>query len=79
MRAINDFIYQLEPTWHFHTGPLNHTLLTGFNIRRVDVSTSRETADLPNILNIFDPVVPEQSLSSLVFKCRRLNWPLQLP
>ena len=66
---VNDLIYQLEPTWKFQIGDVKQTLLTGFEARRVDAQSARSTADLPNIGNIFAPVVPEQSLSSLVFKC----------
>jgi iron complex outermembrane receptor protein len=66
---VNDLIYQAEPTWKFQIGEVKQTLLSGFEARRVDAQSARSTADLPNIGNIFGPVVPEQSLSSLVFKC----------
>src|SRR5262249_28588261 len=35
----------------------------------VDASSERTTADLPNIANIFAPVVPEQNAANLFFKC----------
>jgi len=66
---INDFIYQFEPTWHFLTGSVKHTLITGADARWVDVESQRQTAALPNIADIFAPVVPETSLSQLTFQC----------
>ena len=70
---INDFIYQLEPTWHFLTGNVKHVLVTGVEARSVDVELERQTANLPNIANIFAPVVPEQSLGQLTFLCAAGN------
>ena len=66
---LDDFNFQAEPTWHFHTAMLNHTLVTGFEARDIDGVTTRATADLPNVLNIFDPVVTDPAISSLTFKC----------
>jgi len=66
---INDLIYQIEPTWHFTTGSVRHVLVTGAEVRKIDVDSARQTADLPNIANIYAPVVPEQSLSGLTFLC----------
>ncbi len=64
---INDYDYELEPVWNFNTGAVHHTLLTGFEYQHQQLHTDRATATLPNIANIFDPVVPEQSESSLSF------------
>ena len=66
---IDDLIFQIEPTWRFMTGSVGHVLLTGAEARKIDVDSSRHTADLPNISNIFAPVVPEQGLAALTFKC----------
>jgi iron complex outermembrane receptor protein len=66
---VSDYIYQLEPNWHFQPGSMKHSLLTGFELRRVDADSVRATADLPNILNIFQPIVPEQSEATLTFRC----------
>lgn len=65
----NTFDYQLEPIWKFATGDMRHTLLTGFEYQRQMMTTTRATADLPNITNIYAPVAPETSLSSLTFQC----------
>jgi len=65
----NTFDYQLEPIWKFTTGPIGHTLLTGFEAVRQTMDTERTTADLPNITNVFAPVPPEMSAAGLVFKC----------
>ncbi|HWE45873.1 MAG TPA: TonB-dependent receptor [Caulobacteraceae bacterium] len=66
---LDDFNFQAEPTWHFHTGSLNHLLVTGFEARDINGVTTRATADLPNIANIFAPVVTDPAISSLAFKC----------
>jgi iron complex outermembrane recepter protein len=65
----NSLDYQLEPVWRFATGPLRHTLLTGFEYQHQSLSTSRTTADLPNIPDAFAPVPPETSIGSLTFLC----------
>ncbi len=70
---VNDFIFQFEPTWHFLIGNVKNVLITGADARWVDVESVRETANLPNIANIYAPVVPEQSLSQLVFECAAGN------
>src|SRR6201999_3431986 len=64
---INDYDYELEPVWTFHTAGIGHTLLTGFEYQHQQLHTDRATATLPNIANIFDPVIPEASEGSLSF------------
>ena len=61
--------YQFEPVWKFATGSIRHTLLTGFEYQRQILDTTRTTADLPNITNIFAPTPPELSPNALVFQC----------
>ncbi|MBV9457689.1 MAG: TonB-dependent siderophore receptor [Bradyrhizobium sp.] len=61
--------YHFEPLWKFGTGSIRHTLLTGFEYQRQILDTTRTTADLPNITNIFAPTPPELSPNSLVFQC----------
>jgi iron complex outermembrane receptor protein len=65
--TINDFDYESEPVWRFRTGRIHHTLLTGFEAQHQGLLSNRATADLPNITNIFNPVIPETSASSLTF------------
>jgi iron complex outermembrane receptor protein len=67
--SIKDFIFQAEPTWHFHAGSMPVTLLVGAEARKIDATTMRTTADLPNIANIYAPVSPERSLAALNFLC----------
>ena len=67
--ADDDLDYQLEPVWCFALGPIQNTLLTGFEYEHVRTSTVRRTADLPNIPDAFAPVPPETSLAGLVFLC----------
>lgn len=66
----DDFLdYQLEPVWKFYTGGIHHTLLTGFEYQRQVMDTSRVTADLPNIVNIFAPTPAEMNPAALQFGC----------
>lgn len=53
--------YQFEPVWTFNTGPVGHTLLTGFEAINQHTVTGRQTADLSPIANVFAPVPPEAS------------------
>jgi iron complex outermembrane recepter protein len=64
---VDDLNYQFEPVWKFATGQIGHTLVTGFQAQRQLISDNRATADLPNIANIFAPVIPETSTSGLAF------------
>ena len=66
---LNDYVLQAEPTWTFSTGPIEHTLVTGGEARRIDARTQRSTADLPNIADVLNPVTPETSLGALTFLC----------
>ncbi|MGH7650115.1 MAG: TonB-dependent receptor, partial [Gemmatimonadaceae bacterium] len=65
----NDFDYQVEPLWKFSTGTVGHALLTGAEFHREHIGTNRSTADVPDIANIFDPQIPEQSVGALDFEC----------
>ncbi|ADV83756.1 TonB-dependent receptor [Terriglobus saanensis] len=65
--VLNDFDYEAEAVWIFHTGRIRHTLLTGFEAQHQSIDDNRATADLPNITDIFHPVVPETSTAGLVF------------
>jgi iron complex outermembrane receptor protein len=65
--VLNDFDYEAEPVWSFKTGRVRHTLLTGFEAQHQSVVANRATADLQNITNIFDPVIPETSVAGLSF------------
>lgn len=65
--VVNDFDYTGEPVWNFHTGSVNHTLLTGVEVQHQSVVANRSTADLQSIVNIFSPVVLETSTEGLVF------------
>jgi len=63
----DDFVYQFEPVWKFHTGSVLHTLLTGAQIEWQSIDDNRATATLSNIANIFAPVIPETSTAGLNF------------
>jgi iron complex outermembrane receptor protein len=63
----DDFVYQFEPVWKFHTGTVFHTLLTGTQVEWQSIDDNRATAALPNIANIFAPVIPETSTAGLNF------------
>ncbi len=63
----NDLFYQFEPVWKFYSGFVHHTLLTGAQAEWDSIDDNRATADLPNISNIFAPVIPETSTTGLNF------------
>ncbi|MGB8632894.1 MAG: TonB-dependent receptor [Xanthobacteraceae bacterium] len=63
----SDFVYQFEPVWRFATGTIGHTLLTGAQVEWDSIDDDRATADLPNIANIYAPVIPETSVANLTF------------
>ncbi len=65
--VVNDFDYESEPVWNFRIGSVHNTLLTGLEVQHQSAVANRSTADLPNIDNIFAPVVPETSTAGLVF------------
>ena len=66
---IHDLVIQAEPTWKFSAGSMPVTLLTGFEYRNVSATTRRSTADVPDIADVYHPVIPETSLSALNFQC----------
>ncbi len=63
----DDLNYQLEPVWKLRTGSVTHTLLTGAQVEWQRIGDDRATADLPNIADIFAPVIPESSTNGLSF------------
>lgn len=64
---VTDYTYQLEPVLDFNTGSIAHKLLTGFEVQYHDIKAVRSTASLSNITDVFNPVIPETSKSSLSF------------
>lgn len=52
---------QVEPTWTFKTGDIGHTLLTGVEVQRHVVDADRRSATLGSILDIRNPVIPEDN------------------
>ena len=62
-----DYLYQIEPVVDFETWEIHHKLLTGFEYQYHDISATRETANLANILDVYNPQVPETSLNGLRF------------
>src|SRR5215831_6702717 len=63
-----DFIYQAEPIWKVQTGPLDHTILGGFQFQIDLLYTRRQTANLLNITNVYhDPMVPEANMKNLTW------------
>lgn len=57
--------FQNELTWKVNTGVLEHTLLGGVEFANTRVDTRRIDYTLPNIANIFNPVILETSLTGL--------------
>ena len=62
-----DLTYQFEPVWKFRTGSVGHTLLAGTQVEWQSIDDNRATADLPNIANIYAPVIPETTTAGLAF------------
>lgn len=65
--VIDDYDFESEPVFTFHLGKVRNTLLTGVEAQHQEVVSNRSTADLPNIANIFAPVIPETSRTGLTF------------
>jgi iron complex outermembrane receptor protein len=65
--TIKTIDYEAEPVFNFHIGSVHNTLLTGFEVQHQEIAANRSTADLPSILNIFAPSIPEASRNSLTF------------
>jgi iron complex outermembrane recepter protein len=63
----DDLIYQFEPIWKFYAFSMKHTLVTGLSAEESLIRDNRATADLPNIANIYAPIIPETSLAGLNF------------
>lgn len=57
--------FQNEVTWKVNTGALAHTLLGGIEFANTNVDTRRIDYTLPNIANIYNPVIVETSLAGL--------------
>lgn len=64
---VTDYLYQLEPVVDFETWGMHHKMLNGFEVQYHDLAAARRTAALPNILDVFNPVVPETSYGQLNF------------
>ncbi len=65
--SINDFDYMLEPVWKFQTAGIKHTLVTGFEAQHQTMFSNQSVAALPNITDIFAPIIPEISAGTLNF------------
>jgi iron complex outermembrane recepter protein len=68
--------YQFEPVWKFATGPVTHTLLTGFEYVHEVIDTQRTTADLPNVTNPLTAPVLTDPTSGFQFHCGNAPNPL---
>jgi iron complex outermembrane receptor protein len=65
--VFDSFDYMFEPVWKFQTGGIGHTLVTGLEVQHDRVLTNQSNATLPDIQNIFSPIIPEYSASNLTF------------
>lgn len=64
--------YQIEAVRKFETGSWLHTLLAGFEYERANIDTVRSDITLANIVDPFNPVIPETDLS-LLAKTRKFD------
>ncbi|HEY0161315.1 MAG TPA: TonB-dependent receptor [Edaphobacter sp.] len=65
--VVNSIDFESEPVFNFRFGKVRNTLLTGVEIQHQTIAANRSTANLPDITNIFDPVIPETSTAGLIF------------
>jgi len=59
---------QNELTWKVDTGAVKHTVLGGYEYQYTDIDTVRKGYTLPNISNIYAPVVTEKSVNGLAVR-----------
>jgi len=62
------FTLQNELTWKVDTGAVKHTVLGGYEYQYTDIDTVRKGYTLPNINNIYAPVVTERSVNGLAVR-----------
>jgi len=55
--------FQNELTWKTGTGPVDHTILGGFEYKNTDIDTNVDIYLFPNIANLYNPVILESSLA----------------
>lgn len=55
--------FQNELTWKTSTGPVDHTILGGFEYKNTDIDSNVDIYMFPNIANLLNPVVLETSLA----------------
>src|SRR5262249_22535605 len=67
-RDVHELLYHGEHNAMALTGSLRHHLLAGAQFDKADGHTRRSTADLPNIVNMFQPVLTDDP-ATLVFQC----------
>lgn len=65
-RENNDYLMQTELVADFTTGPVAHTVLVGFDLRRIDEDNKTRFDDFPT-LDLFDPTYFNTFSSSLPF------------
>jgi iron complex outermembrane receptor protein len=65
---LTDYVYRLEPVWTVMTGTTKHTFVAGFEYQLQLLDAKRAEANLPNITNVFNPVIPEVRRAGLVFR-----------
>ena len=56
-----DMLYQFEPVLNFKTGFVKHQMLLGYEYQRKDWQSRRWQANLGDITNIYDPLVPDKT------------------
>ncbi len=64
---VTDYNYQIETVGDADVWNIHHKVLTGFELQYHDISAVRSLAALPNITDVYNPVIPETSKGSLTF------------
>jgi iron complex outermembrane receptor protein len=65
---VDDLLYRLELNADFETGPLQLHILAGTRANKGDGHTKRSTADVPDIADLFQPVIFDDP-ATLNFQC----------
>ncbi len=65
--ASDEVLLQFEPVFNLETGPIFHTLLTGFEFHGTVIDTARSQSNLAPIADVYQPVIPETSKSNILF------------
>ncbi len=65
--SYKDLTIDVEGTWRFRTGNVDHVFSTGLDIWKGDIDTNRRQSKLAPIADVYHPILPERQLADLNF------------